>query len=324
TAAVAAARARCGPPPGFAVEVEPRCVQRHAGSGRPPRVGPEGHDQPAGRVPAEDDLPVPTADPLPGAIELGEVVVQSGDVVRVLVGRDRAAVLPQVEGVEVVAAPGPPLGVRRLEEVVGEAVHVQHRLRRPLAGAATDEGRDDPALVVVGQVEGLRRVRRAQHVGPGARPARILTAAAETSASNRRWSRPPSGCHWTPTQNWSPSRSIASSVPSAAQALAVKPGCSRTDWWWWHCTRVSSPTAVLTRVPGSVRTVTAPYSGPPGLCSSWPTTSGECCSSAPPAATAISCMPRHTPSVGSPCSSAASISAVSQASRSSRHWAVRG
>ena len=72
----------------------------------------------------------------PGLVELGVVVAEVGDVVGGLVRAQRAAVLAQVEGVEVVAALGPPVGVPGLEEVVGEAVEVQHRLGGRCAAAA--------------------------------------------------------------------------------------------------------------------------------------------------------------------------------------------
>ena len=46
-------------------------------------------------------------------------------------------------------------------------------------------------------------------------------AAALTRASKRRWSRPASGCHWTPRQKRVPSASIASREPSVARAVAT-------------------------------------------------------------------------------------------------------
>ena len=45
--------------------------------------------------------------------------------------------------------------------------------------------------------------------------------AARTRASKRRWSRPASGCHWTPRQKRLPSASIASRDPSVARAVAT-------------------------------------------------------------------------------------------------------
>ena len=84
-------------------------------------------------------------------------------------------------------------------------------------------------------------------------------------------------------------------------------------------TRLAQPGAGRGRRPS-----TAPNTSPPGECSSCPTRSGVCWSSVPPACTAITCMPRQTPSTGRPAASAASSSASSQASRSARQPAVRG
>ena len=52
-------------------------------------------------------------------------------------------------------------------------------------------------------------------------------------------------------------------------------------------------------------------------CSSWPTTSGRCWCSVPPAATFMTCIPRQMPSSGRSRSSARRASASSNASRSS-------
>ena len=117
-----------GPHRQTALHVQPRRVEHHPGQVGLPLVGPQRDDEAAGGVRADDHVVVPVTldDPLPGSVEVGEVLVQVSDVVGGLVRADRPAVLAQVEGVEVVAAVGPPLGVRGLEEVVGEAVHVEH------------------------------------------------------------------------------------------------------------------------------------------------------------------------------------------------------
>ena len=60
-----------------------------------------------------------------------------------------AAVLAQVERVEVVAARHPVVGGRGLEEVVGEAVHVQHRPAARTPRRPVHQRGDDLALVVV-------------------------------------------------------------------------------------------------------------------------------------------------------------------------------
>ena len=58
--------------------------------------------------------------------------------------------------------------------------------------------------------------------------------------------------------------------------------------------------------------------------SSWPSTSGRCCSSVPPRATLSTCIPRQTPRSGSPASSAARTSARSNWSRTAGTGTVRG
>ena len=150
-----------------ALQVEPGGVHHRADQlGGASVVGPQPDDQPAGRVGRDHDLGVPVAlgDPLPRRVDLGVVVAQVGDVVGGLVGAQGAAVLAQVERVEVVAALGPPVGVPGLEEVVGEAVQVQHRLGgRPGRGPA-HERRDDLALVVRRQRDGLGEVGLSQDV----------------------------------------------------------------------------------------------------------------------------------------------------------------
>ena len=73
---------------------------------------------------------------------------------------------------------------------------------------------------------------------------------------------------------------------------------------------------------GATDTAVSPKLSPPGLCCSCPTASGTCWSRTPPACTAITCIPRQTPSTGSPAASAASSSASSQESRSSRQLVV--
>ena len=55
-----------------------------ASSARLPVVGPQRQDQPAGGVRGDHDVGVPVAlgDPLPGGVELGEVLGEVGDVGR--------------------------------------------------------------------------------------------------------------------------------------------------------------------------------------------------------------------------------------------------
>ncbi len=56
--------------------------------------------------------------------------------------------------------------------------------------------------------------------------------AASTSCSKRRWSSPASGCHRTPTTNGLSGSSIASTVPSSAQATSRRPSPTRSMPWW--------------------------------------------------------------------------------------------
>jgi hypothetical protein len=99
-------------------------------------------------------------------VQLLVVLREVDDVVRGLVGTKRAAVLPQVQGVEVVAPLDPEVRGRGLEEVVAEAVEVEHRTtRRPLGrGTPTHEGRDDLALAVGCESDGLGEVRLTEDV----------------------------------------------------------------------------------------------------------------------------------------------------------------
>ena len=90
------------------------------------------------------------------------------------------------------------------------------------------------------------------------------------------------------------------------------------------CTVSRSPTRPARRVPARVATVMSPNSSPPGLCSSWSTTSGVCwCRSRRRARPSAACRGRRrAPGARRP--PAASSSATSQASRSGRQLAVRG
>ena len=128
---------------------------------------PQRDGEAAGRVAGRDDLAVPVAlrDAPPGEVDLGEVLVEVGDVVGGLVLAQRPAVLAQVEGVEGVAAVGPPPGVLGVEEVVGEAVHVQHRPAVGSRGLERDQGGDDGALAVGRERDGLDPVVGAEDVG---------------------------------------------------------------------------------------------------------------------------------------------------------------
>ena len=120
-------------------------------------VRPQRHGEAPGRVGGDDDLAVPVAlgDPPPGQVDLGEVLVEVGDVVGGLVLAQRPAVLAEVDGVERVAAIGPPPGVLAVEEVVGETVHVEDGATVGTGRLEGDERGDDGALVVGWERDGL-------------------------------------------------------------------------------------------------------------------------------------------------------------------------
>ena len=121
---------------------------------------------------------------------------------------------------------------------VGLRGHVQFRAATAVASLAPNHRGSGPPMTTpgcgrpLGSVVSRRSLRSLlNHRGVAARSSttgvwRLAaqptgSAAARTSASKRRWSRPASGCHWTPRQKRVPSASIASSVPSAARAEAT-------------------------------------------------------------------------------------------------------
>ncbi len=128
----------------------------------------------------------------------------------------------------------------QVRQHVGDAPLGGTTLRLQLhLGQVRDERRQ---AVVVGAQLGDGQVHEFAHTWRNRTVARLCSRrrrkvqrAAATKALNRAWSRPISGCHCTPTQNRSPGTSIASTVSSGAHAVATKPGCVRTDWWWWQC-----------------------------------------------------------------------------------------
>ena len=81
-----------------------------------------------------------------------------------LVREQAAAVLAQVEGVEVPAAFDEEVGQVGLEEVVGETVQVEHGAPGGLVGPAADQGGQYRALVVVSEIDRLVLVRSAEQV----------------------------------------------------------------------------------------------------------------------------------------------------------------
>ena len=150
--------------PDRAAHVEPGGVERDPLQVRRPLVGPQRQRQPAGRVGSGHDVVVAVAvdDPAPGGVDVVEVLTDVGDEVGRLPLAQAPPVAAQVDRVEVVAAVDPPVGVLLVEEVVVEAVHVEHGLGGRLRGSPPHEGGDDRPLLVLVEVDGLRGVRRPQ------------------------------------------------------------------------------------------------------------------------------------------------------------------
>ena len=188
----------------------------------------------------------------------------------------------------------------------------------------------------------VRFETRANPAGPGAylrrrrpRPPPALSASAppgpgqpegwpRTRPANRPWSSAVSGCHWTADPE------AAAGVLDRLDGAVGGPGGG-------HQARVRADRLVvvarhrhlvadqpLQLGAGGHRDPVVPYVSSPGEWSLCPTRSGTCCYSSPPTETASSCIPRQTPSVGSPAASAAASSASSHASRSGRQPTVRG
>lgn len=76
-------------------------------------------------------------------------------------------------------------------------------------------------------------VGRAPVQSAGARAPARQSPAACTRARITRTSSPISGCHWTPRTQGDEGSSIASTVPSAAWAVGIRPSPSRSTAWWW-------------------------------------------------------------------------------------------
>ena len=146
--------------------------------------------------------------------------------------------------------------------------------------------------------------RRLYRAGGTARrtpwPSRPRPRGRRTAARRRR----PRGATAPPSRKPDAGSSIASRVPSACHAdgpvgralqrlrahrLVVVGRARRAP----RC-RAARPAGC--RPPGVAWCVA--YSPGRGQCASWPTTSGTCWSRTPPAATAITCMPRQMPSTG--------------------------
>jgi hypothetical protein len=95
-------------------------------------------------------------------VQLREVLREAAAEVRGLVVEQAAAVLAQVERVEVPAALDEEFGQVGLEEIVDPSVYVQDGAPGRGVRAAADQRRHDRPLVVGAQVDGVSLVRRAQ------------------------------------------------------------------------------------------------------------------------------------------------------------------
>ena len=146
------------PPRAGPVEVEPRRVEHEpadgGGRGRAAQgVEPQRRDEPAGGVREDHELVVAVGlHGRHGGVELLEVLLEVGDVVRQLAGAQRTPAAAEVERVEVTAARHDVVGEVVLEEVVRVAVDVQDGRRRG-RGAAQGE-QDRPLAVAQAQLAG--------------------------------------------------------------------------------------------------------------------------------------------------------------------------
>jgi hypothetical protein len=158
-----------------ALQVEPRAVQHQAGDGRDPparapAVQPQRDDQAAGRVGGDDhgQAGMGIGDDRQRPLELLVVQGEIRHVMRGLARPPGPAALAQVETVERQAVAGEGIGQLGLEEIVGEAVHVEHSAPRDLAVsrlAPHQHGGDRAFAVRVGaQVEFVAAVARAEDV----------------------------------------------------------------------------------------------------------------------------------------------------------------
>ncbi len=150
------------------VPVEERTVQ-YQGGGSLRRALAEviGGNQAAGRVGHEDDLAVPLrVDGDESGVDIREVFRQVFAEESILMGEERASVLAEVEGVEVIAVGQATVAQLGLKEVIVVAVDVEDGAVRVIAvERLPDQGTNHAALVIVGHLEGARFVAVAQQVG---------------------------------------------------------------------------------------------------------------------------------------------------------------
>jgi len=160
---------------GRALQVEPRAVQHQGGDGRDPPLGspavqPQRDDEAAGGVRGDDHGPagMGAGDDRERPLKLFVVQGEVRHVVRGLARPSCPAAFAQVQTVERQAVPGKGIGQLGLEEIVGEAVHVEHGALRDLAGgwlAPHQHGGGRALSIRVGpQVELVAAVTRAEDI----------------------------------------------------------------------------------------------------------------------------------------------------------------
>ena len=250
---------------------------------RPPLVGPQRQGQAAGGVRGGHHVVVAVAadDPLPGGVEVGEVLREVGDVVgrsgapaasgRTCAGRSRRS-RSRARSTTRRTRSG-----RSSRRTRARGAPPGWWGRRPVASPASRRPRPSrsSANSIVSAVYGAPRtsglhghgcilsggwVRVTGNRG-GPRHGRPPHAPGRPAARRRR--RSP-GATARRRRSGRPATSIASSVPSWACAVATNPGCELTDWWWWQFTESRSPTSPDRRVPGTVVTSMSPELVPAG------------------------------------------------------------
>jgi hypothetical protein len=159
--------------PAVEIEGEERAVQHERAdpAALGPAVGVEGAREAAGGVAAQRGplvLVAPGDDPQRRR-DLGEILAEVTAVVGVGRVAERAAVLAQIERVEVVPLRVESVGQVDLEEVVGVAVDVQHGPSRGRRRTPPHQRGADRAVIIVGEPQG-RRVEPRQDIRAPARP----------------------------------------------------------------------------------------------------------------------------------------------------------
>ena len=269
---------------------------------------------------------VALGDPPPRGVEVGVVLADVLDVVGGVVVTDRAPVLAQVERVEVAARAR---STTRRTRSGRSSRRSRARAAPPVAGGSARRrhqvGVDRP-LGVGAKPDRLRGVRRPEDVGrrPSDRhrvPVRVVPPAVNdwgTSAvraaydaprgtARRRSRRPSPGATGRRRRTGRPAPPSPRACRPRRGRRPRSPGARRTDWWWWQGT---SRSVADQTGDARVRAASRPRRGPNSPGAGAVVRRGRrrrgCAGRArPPARTAISCIPRQTPSTGSATRSAA-------------------